>query len=62
MNKPIWEPDALVKFTLVPTEDGGRNTNAYSGYRPHYCLRNEFFTSVAHHFIEQEYVEPGNSA
>ena len=31
-----FPPDIEAEITFVPTEQGGRNTAAFSGYRPHF--------------------------
>ena len=61
-KSPAWNPDALVMFSLLSTVEGGRKTAATDGYRPHYKIKNDYLTSTAHWFTDQESIFPGSNA
>ncbi len=55
------EPDIEAEVTFLPTEEGGRHTSAYSGYRPAHLVKDNYLTTGVQHYIGQEELKPGES-
>lgn len=54
--------DCEAVVTFLSTEEGGRQGPARSGYRPHHRVRDDYLTTGIHQYIDQEWVQPGESA
>lgn len=61
MNVLNRQPDVEAEITLLPTADGGRKMAAFSGYRPHHKVRDDYLTSGVHHYIGCDEVSPGQT-
>ncbi len=59
--KPKTEYDALVNFTLLETESGGREAPVANGYRGSHLIDDDYLTSGQMDFIDDELVFPGSS-
>ncbi|MET3118772.1 translation elongation factor EF-Tu-like GTPase [Undibacterium sp. GrIS 1.8] len=59
MNRPA---DAEVVFRLLATKSGGKDRPIMSGYRPAYAIRENYWTSTNHAFLDVSELDPGNSA
>ena len=55
-------PDVEAIVTLVPPEEGGRTTMAYSGYRPVHAVLPDYLTSGIHEYLDGDSLEPGGTA
>ncbi|TXI90593.1 MAG: hypothetical protein E6Q34_08670 [Burkholderiaceae bacterium] len=51
--------DAEVLLHLVATEMGGKNRPVKSGYRPVYAIREDYWTSTNHDFLDVVEFAPG---
>ena len=58
----IREPDVEAEITLFPTEAGGRQGPAFSGYRPGHKVRDDYITSGEHQYIGRAELAPGETA
>ena len=58
----VREPDVEAEITLFPTEAGGRQGPAFSGYRPGHKVRDDYITTGTQHFIERDELAPGETA
>lgn len=47
---------------MLSTEEGGRKTPAFNGYRPAHKVHEGYLTSAEHYYPEQELVYPGETA
>ena len=56
------EPDFIAELQYLTTEDGGRKTSVFSGYRPHieFDEISEIKTSGQQIFLDKEIVNPGD--
>ena len=54
-------PDVEAIITFLKTEDGGRTTPCYSGYRPNHLIKDDYLTSGIHSYYEKDIVYPGES-
>ena len=66
MSKRRWpigsvnaQPDIKALVTLKATADGGRRTAAYSGYRPHHGVKENYLTSGIHNYLGNDVFLPG---
>ena len=55
-------PDVEAIVRLIPPEEGGRTTAAYSGYRPVHAVLPDYLTSGEHEYLDVDSLEPGGSA
>lgn len=58
MNRPA---DAEVTLTLLASELGGKGRAVMSGYRPAYGIKEDYWTSTNHEFLDRLELEPGAS-
>jgi elongation factor Tu len=58
MNRPA---DAEVMFHLLATELGGKDRPIMSGYRPAYAIKEDYWTSTNHEFLDAPELEPGTA-
>jgi translation elongation factor EF-Tu-like GTPase len=54
-------PDVEAEITLLPTAEGGRQGPAFSGYRPHHKVRDDYLTTGLHRYIGCDEVLPGQT-
>jgi translation elongation factor EF-Tu-like GTPase len=54
-------PDIEASVYLLSTEEGGRRSCAWSGWRPHHLVKSNYQTTGLHKFIGQEVLDPGAS-
>ncbi|MBC3807185.1 hypothetical protein H8K52_07480 [Undibacterium seohonense] len=52
-------PDAEVMFDLLATEMGGKDLPIKSGYRPAYAIKEDYWTSTNHDFLDAPELAPG---
>jgi len=52
-------PDVEAEITLLA--EGGRQTPAYSGYRPAHKVRDDYLTTGVHHYIGCDELLPGQT-
>jgi translation elongation factor EF-Tu-like GTPase len=58
----IRPPDLVARIDFLPTEQGGRVSPAYSGYRPDHDFGLEgTLNGAAHEYIGQDMAAPGES-
>ena len=63
MMLPSRPPDVQAEITLLPTEEGGRRTPAFSGYRPSHDLGVAGMTNDAvHEYVGCASLPPGATA
>lgn len=55
-------PDALVTFKLTAESVSGGPKMVLSGYRPTYDIREDYWTSVIHEFLNAERIVTGETA
>lgn len=55
-------PDIEAEISFLRTEDGGRHSPAFSGYRPHHKIREDYQTSGVHEYIDRDHIAPGDQA
>lgn len=55
-------PDVKGIVSFLSTTEGGRRGYAGQGYRPQHVFQKDWITSGQHQYIDQETVEPGESA
>ena len=55
-------PDIEAVVTFLPTESGGRQGPARSGYRPVHAVLPDYLTSGEHRYLDREWVGPGETA
>ncbi|MFD0765637.1 hypothetical protein ACFQZI_12305 [Mucilaginibacter lutimaris] len=54
------QPDFIAEVKYLTTEEGGRKTPAFSGYRPHLKFpMKDYLTSGQQKFLDAEIVYPG---
>ncbi|WP_045516874.1 hypothetical protein [Neobacillus niacini] len=53
--------DIEAKITFLITEEGGRTTPVFSGYRPAHLLNNDYLTTGIHQYYNREKVELGET-
>jgi elongation factor Tu len=53
-------PDVEAEITFVPTEQGGRKSAVYSGYRPQFCYEGQDWDAF-HEYPDVEAVLPGQT-
>ncbi|HWN96615.1 MAG TPA: elongation factor Tu [Methylomirabilota bacterium] len=58
---PKYPPDIEAEITFVPTEQGGRKTLAFSGYRPQFYYEGNDWDAI-HEYPDVESVHPGQTA
>jgi translation elongation factor EF-Tu-like GTPase len=56
------EPDAIVRFRLESSTIEGGPKTVFSGYRPIYDIRSDYWTSTHHEFTSQSEVTTGQEA
>lgn len=56
------KPDAIVRFTLTAESSAGGPRTVSSGYHPHYDVREDYWTSVQHQFLDVDHVTTGGTA
>lgn len=61
-STPRRRPDVEVELTMTPTAEGGRKGPAFSGYRPHFAIREDFLTSGQIELVGIEQLGPGETA
>jgi len=54
-------PDVEAEIALLSVEEGGRQTPAFSGYRPQHKVRDDYLTTGVHHYIGCDQVFPGQT-
>eukprot|EP01136_Pigoraptor_vietnamica_P017289 Opistho-1_new@62246 len=60
MTRPLRGPDIEAEITFLATEQGGRSSPVYSGYRPSHDFGVTGMLNDGHHeYIGQESVPPG---
>jgi translation elongation factor EF-Tu-like GTPase len=60
MKTYTYPPDIEAEITFVPTEQGGRKTLAFSGYRPQFYY-DEHDWDAEHEYPDVESVAPGQT-
>jgi elongation factor Tu len=55
-------PDVEAEITFFPTEQGGRQGPALSGYRPAHRVRDDYLTTGVHTYSDRDEVLPGQTA
>jgi translation elongation factor EF-Tu-like GTPase len=58
MNRPH---DIEGEFYAFPSAQGGRNTPAFSGYRPQHKVHDNYQTSGPHEYLGTDQVAPGET-
>lgn len=61
MSRDMTQPDVEAEITLLSTEDGGRQSPVYSGYRPGHKVREDYITTGSHTYFDCEEVLPGQT-
>jgi elongation factor Tu len=61
-STPRRRPDVEVELTMTPTAEGGRKGPAFSGYRPHFAMREDFLTSGQIDLVGREQISPSETA
>jgi len=61
MSRPNRLPDAEVTFELTSNRDNGQVKQVFSGYRPIYEVKSDYWTSTHHEFIDSDVVTTGES-
>ena len=55
------EHDALVEVTLLKTEQGGRESPIFCGYRGCHLIKEDYLTSSSMKFINDEMISPSDT-
>jgi translation elongation factor EF-Tu-like GTPase len=56
------QPDVEAEVTLLSAEEGGRHKSVSSGYRPQHVVREDYFTTGVHEYLDCDEVLPGQTA
>ena len=59
-KKYLYQPDVEAEITFVPTEQGGRKTPTFSGYRPQFYYGGQD-SAAEHEYPDVEKVMPGQT-
>lgn len=54
-------PDVEAEITLLPTDQGGRQGPARSGYRPAHKVKEDYLTTGVHNYFDCDEVFPGQT-
>jgi len=57
----MQKPDVEAEITLLPTDQGGRETPVLTGYRPAHKIRSDYLTTGVHQYFERSEVAPGET-
>jgi elongation factor Tu len=60
-NTMMGDPDVEAEITLLSDAEGGRQTSAWSGYRPNHRVRDDYLTTGVHQYIGCDELRPGQT-